>query len=236
MLPTLIAGFTLGFAGSIHCIGMCGPLSMALPTAHLPPGTKLLSLLLYQLGRIITYSLLGLLFGMLGRSIYLAGIQQWFSISMGILLIVMAIGQVAKAVHVRIGFLAPAYLQLSAMITLLLQKVKGMPAFLLLGIANGLLPCGLVYIALAATLAMPALAHSIVFMAMFGAGTLPAMMLVGFGMQLMRPAWRSNFRKSIPYFVAITGLVLLLRGLNLGIGFISPRLTGNAPAVIECHQ
>ncbi|HTL07408.1 MAG TPA: sulfite exporter TauE/SafE family protein [Chitinophagaceae bacterium] len=236
MLPIVMAGFTLGFAGSIHCIGMCGPLSMALPTAHLRTTGKIISLLLYQLGRIITYSLLGLVFGVVGKSIYLAGFQQWFSVTLGVLLLLLACLQLLKTGHLRISFLQPAYNRLSRMMNGILSHLRGPHAFLLLGMANGLLPCGLVYIALASTLAMPALKDSIAFMAMFGAGTLPAMMLLGFGLQSFKPGWRNNFRKIIPYFVAITGLVLLLRGLNLGIGFISPKLTGNGPVTIECHQ
>ena len=88
---SLIAGFTLVTAGSLHCIGMCGPLSLALPTWHLSKSKRFISLLLYQFGRIITYSLLGLIFGLAGRGFYIAGIQQLFSIILGILVLIAAI-------------------------------------------------------------------------------------------------------------------------------------------------
>ena len=87
----LIAGFTMGAAGSLHCIGMCGPLSLALPVHHFSSTGKLFALLLYQLGRIFTYSLIGLLFGLAGRMIYISGSQQWFSIIMGSLVLVLAL-------------------------------------------------------------------------------------------------------------------------------------------------
>ncbi len=91
MLPILIAGFTLGFAGSLHCVGMCGPLSLALPTHHLQPVSKLIALFVYQLGRIITYATLGFISGIAGRGIYIAGLQQWFSITLGILMLLVAV-------------------------------------------------------------------------------------------------------------------------------------------------
>src|SRR5690349_9497759 len=85
--PFIIAGFTLGLVSSLHCVGMCGPLSLGLPTQHLPGVQKIISILLYQFGRVITYSALGFIFGLGGRSVYLAGFQRWFSIGMGILIL-----------------------------------------------------------------------------------------------------------------------------------------------------
>ncbi len=94
--PVAIAGFTLGAAGSLHCVGMCGPLSLALPLYHLTAVNKFLSLLLYQVGRIITYSIIGLLFGLAGRRIYIAGYQQWFSIVMGLIVLCVALLYICK--------------------------------------------------------------------------------------------------------------------------------------------
>jgi sulfite exporter TauE/SafE len=101
--------------------------------------------------------------------------------------------------------------------------------------ANGLLPCGMVYIALAATLSLPQISQSVVFMALFGAGTLPAMMLVGYAGQMIKPDVRKSFQKAVPVFIALMGVVLILRGMNLGIPFISPELTHAAGAAINCH-
>src|SRR5436190_5325856 len=92
MLWTLIiAGFSLGAVSSLHCVGMCGPLALALPVHHLSKRQQLISLFLYQLGRIITYSLFGLIFGLAGRTIYMAGIQQWFSIAMGVVVLSLVV-------------------------------------------------------------------------------------------------------------------------------------------------
>ena len=90
MLPVLLSGFILGFAGSLHCVSMCGPLSLALPTYHLSATWKVISLMMYQLGRVLTYSLLGVLFGTAGRTFYTAGVQQWLSVTLGISVLVFA--------------------------------------------------------------------------------------------------------------------------------------------------
>ena len=105
-----------------------------------------------------------------------------------------------------------------------------------MGMANGLLPCGMVYIALAATLSLPQISQSIAFMALFGAGTLPTMMLVGYAGQLIKPEVRRSLQKAVPVFIVLTGAVLILRGLNLGIPFISTELPGvTGTAAVTCH-
>ncbi len=235
MINILIAGFTLGFAGSLHCVGMCGPLSLALPTWHLRGPAKFLSLLLYQFGRIITYAVLGLIFGLAGRGIYIAGIQQWFSVILGLLVLLMAAMYFVQQGHLHLPFLNRFYLWVSRLIGKVIKTNPGFSGFLLLGMANGLLPCGMVYIALAATLSFYKVYHAIGFMALFGAGTLPAMMLVGYGGQVINPALKQLFRKSIPFFITATGLILILRGLNLGIAFISPVLPSPAAQAVICH-
>ena len=235
MIAILIAGLTLGFAGSLHCVGMCGPLSLALPTWHLSGAAKMFSLLLYQFGRIITYSLLGLVFGLAGRGIYLAGVQQWFSITLGMLVLLVAAMYFVHSGGIHISVFSKLYAALSRLIGRIVKRNPGMISFLLLGIANGLLPCGMVYIAIAATLSFDKVYHSIGFMAMFGAGTLPAMMLVGYGGRLLSPHFRIVFKKSIPFFITATGLLLILRGLNLGILFISPALPAAVGHAIICH-
>ena len=235
MTAILIAGFTLGFAGSLHCVGMCGPLSLALPTHHLSGSMKLLSLLLYQFGRIITYSVMGFIFALAGRGIYMAGVKQWFSVTLGMLVLLVALLYFVKQGSIHLSFLNRFYLTVSEQIGKIIQRHPGISGFLLLGMANGLLPCGMVYIALAATLSFYKVYEGIGFMAMFGAGTLPAMMLVGYGGQLVSPGIKKLFRKSIPFFITATGIILILRGLNLGIMFISPVLPPAAGQAVICH-
>jgi len=235
LVPAMIAGFTLGAAGSLHCVGMCGPLSLALPAGHLSKTKKFISLLVYQMGRIITYSIIGLVFGLAGKSIYMAGYQQWFSIGMGILVLSLALLYFIQKKTIHLSFLNTFYHSVQGVIVRLLKSSPGSFGFLLMGMANGLLPCGMVYIALAATLSFPEISQSVAFMALFGAGTLPAMMLVGYAGQMIKPVVRKSFQKAIPVFIALMGAVLILRGMNLGIPFISPELPDAAGAAVNCH-
>ncbi len=231
----MIAGFTLGIAGSLHCVGMCGPLSLALPVAHFTRSKRFLSLLLYQAGRVITYSFIGLLAGLAGRRIYIAGYQQWFSVFLGSLVLLFALLYFLQKRGLRLKFLRRYYSGIQQLIIKAMQYPAGPVTFLFTGLANGLLPCGMVYIALASTLSLTEVHESVLFMAMFGAGTLPAMMLVAYAGQLMRPSIRLSFQKAVPVFITIMGLVLILRGLNLGIPFISPELPAAPGQSIVCH-
>lgn len=231
----LFAGTMLGLTGSLHCVGMCGPLSLALPTHHLSPVMKGFSMLFYQLGRIITYSVIGLLFGLFGRGLYLAGVQQWFSVVAGILVIIMAVLYFMHRGGIQISLMQGLYQRLSRLMGRLIVSRPRTGGFLLLGMANGLLPCGMVYIALAATVSFTHLYQAIGFMAMFGAGTLPAMMLAAYGGQFFTPSIKKSFRRAVPVFMTVAGLLLILRGLNLGIPFISPVLPSAAAPAVICH-
>lgn len=235
LLPVIIAGFTLGAAGSLHCVGMCGPLSLALPTHHLSAFGKFISLFLYQAGRIITYSLLGLVFGLAGRRLYLAGFQQWFSIGLGVLVLLLALLYFLQKHSLHFSFLDRFYLPVQQLLGRLLRTAHGPFGFLSLGLANGLLPCGMVYIAVATTLSFGTIPESTLFMTGFGAGTLPAMMAVAYAGRAMGVSWRAHLRRAVPVFITLMGVVLILRGMNLGIPFISPLLPGAPGQPVVCH-
>ncbi|MDX2048386.1 MAG: sulfite exporter TauE/SafE family protein [Chitinophagaceae bacterium] len=234
--PLLISGFTLGLAGSLHCIGMCGPLSLALPTHHLPAIRKFISLVTYQFGRIITYSCIGLVSGTAGRRIFISGYQQWFSIGMGILILCFAVLYFSrKSAAFKFTFVNRYYASVQKLIVRLLHSSSGIRGFLLLGMANGLLPCGMVYVALATAFSFTEVFESVFFMAMFGAGTLPAMMFVAYALQ--KPFIKTGrlFKKLVPFFMVAMAVLLILRGMNLGIPFISPQLPGTTANAAVCH-
>ncbi len=231
----MISGFMLGLAGSLHCVGMCGPLSLALPVHHFSNTKKFFSLLSYQLGRIITYSTLGLLFGLVGRRIYISGYQQWFSIIIGILILLMAVLYFINQRTIHLKFLNKFYFSIQRLISRLLKSATGVVGFLFMGMANGLLPCGMIYFALAATLSFSEVLQSVSFMALFGAGTLPAMMLIGYAGQMIHPDWRRSLQKLVPVFISLMGILLILRGMNLGIPFISPELPHSPGQYVNCY-
>ncbi len=231
---TIIAGFTLGLISSWHCVGMCGPIAISLPVYHQPKWQQLFSNINYQFGRIITYSVLGLLSGVAGRQFFLAGWQQWFTIIIGSIILISLL--LYKGQHYfKIPFLNKYYLFTQRLISIALKGNKTPLSFLLLGMANGLLPCGLVYLALAGALTTVNVTDSILFMAMFGAGTAPAMILVTFYGRKLSLSIRQAMRKAVPFFVAGMAIILILRGLNLGIPFISPHLPSVGNTVV-CHD
>jgi sulfite exporter TauE/SafE len=234
MWQFIIAGFSLGALSSLHCVGMCGPLSMALPIQYLFKWQRVVSILLYQIGRVITYSTLGLIFGLAGRHVYLAGWQQWFSIIMGVLILVLIIQYWIFRKNIHPTFLGRFYFMVQKAMRKILQ-IRGMIPFLFFGIANGFLPCAMVYVALAGALVTTEVSHSVLFMAMFGLGTLPAMFAVNYFRQFFSLSLRNSFRKAVPVFVSLMAVILILRGMNLGIPFLSPVLQSSTGAAVDCH-
>jgi uncharacterized protein len=234
MLPTLLAGLTLGFLGSFHCVGMCGPLALALPVHHLRGGQKSLAHLLYNVGRVITYSILGLFFGILGRGFYLAGWQQVFSIVAGSSILLLAILQQTINKSYQPTWIGAFSRQVQKIILYFLKQ-QSYSGYLLMGMANGLLPCGMVYMAIAAALVTGNAGQSALLMAGFGMATLPTMLLLGIvGSRISLPL-RSRIRQFTPVIVIAMACLLILRGMNLGIPFVSPLMEKQTTEKVICR-
>ena len=227
----LITGFVLGAVSSLHCVDMCGPIALSLPVHYLPASQKNTGLVLYNLGRVFTYVLLGAILGFMGHRFVLAGMQQAFSIVLGSLMLLFFLFSLFyKKQFLFSGFTR----QLQKLIARLMQQ-KSLSAMFLLGAANGLLPCGMVYFALAAALAEGSQTGAVVFMLAYGLGTIPAMFAISFfGSRIGFPL-RNLFKKTAPFFLLLLGMLLILRGLNLNIPYLSPLLPANSQEVISCH-
>jgi hypothetical protein len=234
MWQAAIAGILLGLVSSFHCVGMCGPLALALPVHHLQKIQQAFAVLLYNLGRVITYSVLGGVFGWLGRGIYIAGFQQWFSITMGFVILLLAFLNYMLSRPFSAAWLRSLHSSIQQIMGRLL-KAPRQHHYLLLGMANGLLPCGLVYLAIAGSLTTTSIGESILFMGSFGTGTLPAMLLLSFFGVHIKLSLRQQMRKAVPFIIAGMAVLLILRGLNLGIPFVSPVLADAPQPVISCH-
>ena len=234
MFTIISTGLVLGLAGSLHCVGMCGPLSLGLPMHETSQSRRMIALALYHLGRIITYSLLGLLFGLMGRKFYLAGMQQGLSIALGVVMLVVTLQYFVFRYAYQPVFIKKMYSRLQQAM-MRVMKTLSLPNYMLFGAMNGLLPCGMVYVAIAAAMSTNGILTGTVMMASFGAGTLPAMFALAlFGYMVKMPA-RNQLRRLSPYFVCAIGLVLILRGLNLGIPFVSPVMEDAPQPAIDCH-
>ncbi|HIE45246.1 MAG TPA: sulfite exporter TauE/SafE family protein [Flavobacteriaceae bacterium] len=217
--------FILGLLGSFHCIGMCGPIAFALPLDRSSKSKMIFQTFLYHLGRLFTYSLIGVLFGLIGRGLFISGIQQRLSILMGIIMI----ASVIIPVHFfnRFKITQPLYKiigKLKQQLGLYLNK-KSNKSIFLIGFFNGFLPCGLVYMALMGAIASSNIIEGSLYMFLFGMGTVPMMTLAVFAGNILKASLRNKIQKIIPVFVVIIGLLFILRGLGLGIPYISPNDT-----------
>ena len=233
-MSAYFAAISLGFLFSFHCIGMCGPIALAVPLGKSTGLLRSGKMLTYNACRIVTYGIMGALFGIIGQGFHLAGIQQWVSIGLGILIIV--------------GALFPAIFKGSAIERKVLGYTSGLKAaftksfgkssfsgLAVIGLLNGLLPCGLVYMALAMAMASDGPTLGATVMIFFGLGTIPAMFGVQFFGHLLGDKARTRIRRFVPYMVALLGVLFILRGSGLNIPYISPDLSGGVEEPAHCH-
>lgn len=220
----LWTAFTLGLLGSFHCIGMCGPIAMALPVAGNNFSTRVFASFTYNTGRILTYSFFGVLFGLIGKTIAVAGFQQGFSIAVGVLIVLSIL--IPGLLRGGNKFTSVAY-SFTSRIKSGMKKFfqhHSFSSFFFIGILNGFLPCGLVYLAVAGASATSGPAEGAAYMALFGLGTLPVMLSIIVAGNLISVNIRNNIRKAMPVVIFIIGALFILRGMNLGIPYISPKI------------
>ena len=227
----LWTAFILGLAGSAHCAGMCGPLALALPRIEGGVWRHVAGRTAYNLGRVATYGLLGLVFGLVGRSLALAGIQRWVSIGLGLLLLAGVLA--ARGDLFRLPSLGAGRWWKAAMGRLL--RRRGLAALGLLGALNGLLPCGLVYVAGFAAAALGDLRAAVEYMLVFGLGTVPVMLGIGLVGSAIQGPLRLRLQRAIPYCLGLVAVLLILRGLGLGIPYLSPDLSVSRGSAVRCH-
>lgn len=212
----------LGLLGSFHCVGMCGPIAFMLPVDRKNSTKKVFQIFTYHFGRILAYSIIGLFFGLVGKSLYIFGLQQQLSIAIGILMIVVVL--IPTRIFNKYNFSKPIFRLISKVKRALGQafKKKTADTFLTIGFLNGFLPCGLVYMAVFASLAMESTLKGSLYMALFGIGTIPLMTSAIYLGKFLNTTVKQRIQKAIPVFVVIIGLLFILRGMGLGIPYISP--------------
>jgi|SRR6218665_1815118 len=233
----LYSALILGLISSLHCIGMCGPIAMMLPVAHNNPAKKTTQTLTYHLGRITAYGTIGLLFGLIGKGFYLAGIQQQLSIFAGIFMIIVVL--IPESFFAKYNFSKPIYRLISSVKSALGKKFKNKSyqSLFTIGLLNGFLPCGLVYAALFGAIAMQSVSLGILYMALFGVGTVPLMSGIVYFKELMTLSFRSKIQKAIPFMIVLIGILFILRGMGLGIPYISPStLNLFVKSAPDCHS
>ena len=218
----LWSALILGLLGSFHCIGMCGPIAFLLPLDRRNKSKRTFQLLSYHTGRILTYGLLGFVFGLLGKSLNLFGIQQQLSIIIGVSMIVMIL--IPSKILNRYQISKPMYMFVAKVKNAMgvYLKKKSLKTFFTLGFLNGLLPCGLVYMAVFGALASGGATYGALYLVLFGLGTIPLMTVAIYLGNFLKGKAKQNILKAIPVFVIFIGLLFILRGMGLGIKYISP--------------
>ncbi len=227
-----ITAFLTGLLGSFHCVGMCGPIAIATPNIGEGFWQKALAKILYNTGRIFTYSTLGFLLGSFGMGLRFVGLQQSISIAAGVLIILGVLFS-SKWLNAITG--NPFSILKGNTIAHLFQT-KSYWALFLIGVFNGLLPCGFVYIGLVGSVATQDAFGGAFYMTLFGLGTLPLMMAVSMIGQFLSLPLRKRVNKITPILAIIIGCVFILRGMNLGIPYLSPKLNTEQGEVEVCHQ
>lgn len=211
-----------GLVGSLHCIGMCGPIAIALPLGNKGIIVRIAGGLSYNIGRIITYGVLGAIFGLLGQGIEMAGLQQWASILLGIAMILSIVAPAIFRGKIKFEQLFFGYTGKMMGSFRRLFTINSIPSLFLIGLLNGLLPCGLVYIAIAGAINTNDIVNGIIYMIIFGIGTIPIMLAIPLLGNLVGNAFRKRYSKVLSGFIIILGIIFILRGLSLGIPYVSP--------------
>lgn len=218
----LYSAFIFGLISSFHCIGMCGPIAMMLPVDRNNEAKKVTQIITYHIGKLTAYGILGLVFGLLGKSFYLAGMQQQLSIIVGILMIVVAL--VPEKVFAKYNFSKPVYKIISKVKSSLGQqfKNKSYKSLFTIGLLNGFLPCGMVYVAIFGAIAMQSVSLGVLYMLLFGIGTIPMLTAVIYISNVLSFSFRGTLQKIIPVVAVVIGMLFIIRGLGLDIPYLSP--------------
>jgi uncharacterized protein len=227
----LWSAFTLGLIGSLHCAGMCGPLAMAVPVIGKGRRAIIASRLIYNAGRIATYGVLGMLFGSIGQIFALAGYQRWISIAAGALILIGLL----LSLRWNTGTWVTRWIMRLKEVFSIVFRQRTTKSVFILGLVNGLLPCGLVYVAGAAAIAAGSWQSGGLYMLLFGMGTLPMMFGIGLFAGNLPHRWRMRMQQLVPASLAVVGGLLILRGAGLGIPLLSPPPLETGQACEACE-
>ena len=231
-----LSALILGLLGSLHCIGMCGPIAFMLPVDRTNTVRKVGQISIYHAGRLLAYGIIGLMFGLIGKSLYIFGMQQHLSIAIGVLMILIVL--LPHKFFSKYNFSKPIFSLISKVKSALGQalKKKSSDTLLTIGFLNGFLPCGLVYMAVLGAIAAGQAVQGSLYMVLFGIGTIPLMTTAIYLGKFLNVKTKNRIQKAIPAVVILIGLLFILRGLGLGIPFISPvPVQEMAASTIECH-
>jgi hypothetical protein len=221
--------FLIGLFGSLHCVGMCGPLAFALDSKAQNKWLLIFQKLSYNFGRAFSYALLGLLIGLLGKQLWIAGVQQAISIITGVIIVLVSLPKIFTFFNFNINFQNPFQKPINQLIGKAISQKSG---HFFVGVLNGFLPCGFVYLALATAVNTNSILQSGLFMFFFGLGTIPLMLTAMLGLNFAKPKIRLQINRLLPVLTLCLGFWFILRGMNLNIPYLSVAIVDNG---VICH-
>jgi sulfite exporter TauE/SafE len=220
--------FFIGLMGSLHCVGMCGPLAFAVPVNQPGKWYLIWNKLIYQFGRIFSYCLLGIVAGLLGQQLWNSGLQQGLSIATGILILLAAFSMIFSwGAMANTSFVTKHFNKLFSI------AFKHKANHIIIGMINGLLPCGFVYLALGGAINTGSVDNAVYYMFWFGMGTAPLMFIASAIVGLGSFSIRRRINKFIPYVMLVLGAWFVLRGLELDIPYLSPQRPVSEAAICK---
>lgn len=207
-----LSGVLLGLLGSLHCAAMCGPILLAVNRAAARP-SALTRMLAYHGARVFIYAALGVIAGFTGHVAATAGLSRAIALGTGASLVLASVGVIGgrwtrpltvpcSSLAIRAGTAAAS-----------LTRRRPVGGYTILGIANGLFPCGLLYAALGTSLALGSVARAAVFMFGFGLGTVPALTVLTISVTAIPMSCRRRFRLAAPILMMVAGSLLIARGV-----------------------
>jgi sulfite exporter TauE/SafE len=211
--------FFVGLFGSLHCIGMCGPLAFAISASQKGRLSLVADKFLYNLGRVFSYTTLGFLIGFIGRQFWISGLQQGISLFSGLLIILAGFSRMFKVRLFNSQTSSKILAPITKAINYAIQRRAGNLA---VGVLNGFLPCGFVYLALVGAINTASPLSAAQYMFWFGAGTFPLMLAATISSGFMNVTFRRRVNKALPYLTVCLGFWFILRGMDLNIPYLSP--------------
>jgi uncharacterized protein len=227
ILDLFLVSFMLGILGSFHCASMCGPLVLGVFNKRFL--THPWQYFTYHLGKIVAYAIIGGSIGLIGATFHIFMSQQRVSILTGISLLLYFVWSKIAMKDSMSSKVQTYYTRFRRFF----EKAPW-PKYYLFGFLSGFLPCGLVYVAATSAISTGHVSLSILWMVFFGLGTIPSLSLVLILRNKMASQFQFLFQKLYQNIIFILAVLLILRGLNLGIPYLSPRYDVKSEQVFNC--
>jgi uncharacterized protein len=230
----ILIALAMGLTGSLHCAGMCGPIVWVMPFQHLHGAKRWVGVGLYHLGRISIYALGGFVLHSF-KSLFHPQWQQYVSIVMGAILLIG--GVVSFIPSAKLRFQLPWSNAVRNSFGKFISN-PGLLTLLAAGLMNGLLPCGLEYMALSLSVSATTATDAILYMYAFGIGTLPVLLAITILKTKLRFTNVAIMKRMVPVLLLVFGIVFMVRGMNLGIPYLSPKveMQQNEIKASCCHK